>query len=186
MLIGVKRRIMEILYIGDFKKKNGPSMVDINLNKNFPKDLVVFHQIQKKIEVELLRKIIRCKAIVVSGNSFLGAFSLFLGRIFFKKNYLIMHGTLKIEKKFRVVPKYRYYIEVFSVFYTNKIIAVSKEFSEDLKALYPLKKKEIKYINNGVEKNKIQGLLKIKGKLWKFFKKENLKKKMVPQWEIKI
>ncbi|GLI56797.1 hypothetical protein PM10SUCC1_23110 [Propionigenium maris DSM 9537] len=156
---------MEILYIGDFKKKNGPSMVDINLNKYFPKDIVVFHQIQKKIELNLLKKIINCKIIVVSGISFLGAFSFILGKLFSKKNCLIMHGTLKLERKFRFVPRYRYYIELFSIFCATKIIAVSKKFSKDLKDLYPRKKNNIDYVNNGVEVKKKSNLSKVKGKV---------------------
>lgn len=154
---------MEILYIGDFLKKNGPSQVDINLTKNLLGVQVYKEQINKKFTFNFFKNLRKSSIIVISGVSFKGTITSILANIFSKKVVFIMHGALKIEKNYRCIPITRQIFEKIKIKASDKIVCVSKIFSENVKEIYNEDSSKITYINNGVNlkefcvpKNKIR------------------------------
>lgn len=145
---------MKVLYLGDFIKENGPSMVDINLTNKLG-DQVLKVQINKNLK-KALSEILSCDIINVSGVSVKGALYALIAKLCGKKVTYIMHGGLEIEKRYREVPKDRIICEKITIACAKKIICVSEKFEEIIKNTYNLKKTT--YINNGVE-------LKFKDKL---------------------
>lgn len=154
---------MEILYIGDFLKKNGPSQVDINLTQNLLGVQVYKEQINKKFTFNFFKNLRKSSIIVISGVSFKGTITSILANIFSKKVVFIMHGALKIEKNYRCIPITRQIFEKIKIKASDKIVCVSKIFSENVKEIYNEDSSKITYINNGVNlkefcvpKNKIR------------------------------
>lgn len=156
---------MGILYIGDFITKNGPSIVDINLTNNFEKNKIFKEQINKKINLNLIKKICFSDIILISGVSLKGLMSIVIGKIFFKKSLFIMHGSLKEEEKFHKVAFKRKAMEQLQLIFSNRIICVSELFSKKVKKIYRIEESKISFIDNGVEEKTV---VKIK------IKRENL------------
>lgn len=145
---------MEILYIGDFLKKNGPSQVDINLTQNLLGMQIYKEQINKKFTLNFLKNLKKSSIIVISGVSFKGTITSIFAKIFSKKVIFIMHGALKIEKNYRHIPLIRQIFEKIKIKTSDKIICVSKIFSENVKEIYNKDSSKITYINNGVNLEK--------------------------------
>jgi len=143
-----------VLYIGDFLKKNGPSRVDINITNNLNSLKINKEQINRKINVCFIKKIFISDIINVSGVSLKGLLALIFAKIFNKKSTFIMHGTLKIEKEYRKVKKYRIVMEYLQIKLANKIICVSKKLSDLVKKNYCLNNLAICHINNGIDLKK--------------------------------
>lgn len=142
---------IKVLYIGDYIKKNGPSIVDINLNKHFSSNDITREQINQKINFTFLNKIFNADIINVSGVSFKGVLAIIIAKFFFKKTTFIMHGSLVIEKKYRNISKYRILFEKLLIFFVDQIICVSENFANRIEKKYSLYKYKITYVNNGVK-----------------------------------
>lgn len=145
---------MEVLYIGDFISKNGPSIVDINLFNNLKKKGIKKEQINKKINKKFLKKIYLNRVILISGVSLKGLISIILGKLLKKNTLFIMHGSLKFESNFRKVSFKRKIIEYLQLEFSNKIICVSEGFSKKIKELYPKFSNKIIFINSGIDLKK--------------------------------
>lgn len=142
-----------VLYIGDFIKMNGPSMVDINLTKKLDDNMehLKREQINKNIDLHFFKKILKSESIHVSGVSIKGMLGLILGRILFRKTFLTMHGALKEEKNYRKIGFCRFIIERIEMFFSDKIIAVSKKHKELIEKKYLINYNKLCYINNGID-----------------------------------
>jgi glycosyltransferase involved in cell wall biosynthesis len=147
----VKKKVIAILYIGDFAKKNGPSIVDINITSHITD--IKKEQLDKNITISLFKKIINSDIINVSGVSAKGLFSMILARMFLKKATFIMHGSLKKEREFRAIKKHRFYLEYLQMRFATKIICVSNLLLDVVKGLYDnIDVGKICYIHNGADK----------------------------------
>lgn len=138
---------MRVLYLGDFIKQNGPSIVDINLTNKLGNQVLKV-QINKSLS-KVLNNIFSCDIVNVSGVSAKGALYALLAKLCGKKVTYIMHGGLEIERKYRKVSKDRIIYEKIIIACAKKVICVSEKFEENIKNTYNLKKTV--YINNGVE-----------------------------------
>ncbi|MGL5558920.1 MAG: glycosyltransferase family 4 protein [Paraclostridium dentum] len=138
---------MKVLYLGDFIKKNGPSMVDINLTNKIKNGLLKV-QINKDFK-NSIRQILACDIVNISGVSVKGAVYSFLAKLFGKKVTYIMHGGLKIEKNYSNISKQGIVCEKIIIMFSDKVICVSEKFEKIIKGTYNLKKTI--YINNGIE-----------------------------------
>lgn len=144
---------MRTLYIGDFIKFNGPSLVDIQLNNFFPKN-VEKEQINKIFNKDFFLKIIKADIIHVSGVSLKAVIALFLAKLMFKKTTFTMHGALKIEKKFKKISSLRILMEKIQIDLSNKIITVSEMYKNKIIKSYDnISHKKINCIYNGINKN---------------------------------
>ncbi len=138
---------MKILYLGDFKKMNGPSMVDINLTNKL-EDKVLKVQIDGKY-MPILKDIKNSDIVNISGVSAKGVVCSIFSKIYGKKVTYIMHGGLKIESKYRNIKFNRKLYEIIILKFSNKVICVSEKFEEKIKEEYNLK--NTTYINNGID-----------------------------------
>jgi glycosyltransferase involved in cell wall biosynthesis len=144
---------MRTLYIGDFIKYNGPSLVDIRLNDVFPEN-VEKEQINKVFNMNFFFKIIKADIIHVSGVSIKGVIALFLAKLMFKKTTFTMHGALKIEKKFKKISLLRILMEKIQIDLSNKIITVSEMYKNKIIKFYDnISHQKINCIYNGINKN---------------------------------
>jgi glycosyltransferase involved in cell wall biosynthesis len=115
----------KILYIGDFKKLNGPSKVDVSLVENLNGEITTFQSTSRDL-LKLIKLLLESKIIHVSGISFIGFLAICLSKLFFKKSSYTMHGSLKFESKSKYVAKYRLFYEKAILLFVNRIFIVSK------------------------------------------------------------
>jgi glycosyltransferase involved in cell wall biosynthesis len=142
-----------VLYIGDFKKLNGPSMVDVNLGHEFKKNGFKFTSFQasSKDYPALVRKTLKADVVHGSGVSFAFFVSLLFAKILRKKSTYTMHGSLEMEKKFRKVAFHRLILEKLILSLVDRIFPVSDMLGRDITA--PARK--IKPIPLGCNANSI-------------------------------
>lgn len=137
---------MKVLYLGDFKKKNGPSMVDINLTNKLDKKVIKV-QIDKNYK-STIKHIKSVDIVNISGVSMKGCIYSIISKIMRKKITYIMHGGIKIEKQYRSISKYRSIYENIIISLADKVICVSEKYENLVKKVYNINK--TLYINNGV------------------------------------
>lgn len=126
---------MQVLYIGDFLKKNGPSTVDLSIRNVFfeqKNSNVKFIQANQRLNLDIVKSLILADVIHVSGISFLGLLLVVLGRVLSKKTSLTMHGLLRLESQYRVVPKKRLYFEWLLIFFVDRIFPVSPLLAKEI------------------------------------------------------
>lgn len=147
---------MKILYIGDFLKKNGPSIVDINYKSFLSKDKSVDCEFyQSNFHWNLLQfffLVVRSERIIFSGISFYAFLSLLIG-VFFrdKKFFYICHGILKKEKNYSKVYWHRIFFEYFIFSRTNFIFSVSNLLKEEIKKYFYVDDGKIIVHHNGYD-----------------------------------
>lgn len=126
---------MRVLYVGDFIKRNGPSAVDIsirNVLENKVNRKVNFIQSNEGLNFRIMGLFLNSDLVHVSGVSFIGLVLVVLGRILNKKTTFTMHGFLKIESKYRVVPKKRMIVERLLMLVVDRIFPVSSILARDI------------------------------------------------------
>lgn len=143
---------MKIIYLGDFIKKNGPSMVDINLTDNLNKKIEKIIKVQiNKSYFSHMKNIKEVDVISISGVSGKGCIYCIAGRLMKKTVTYTMHGALKIEEQYTKVRVQRKLYEYLLTKLSNKVICVSENFKNDVSNLYDIK--DVTHINNGVNIN---------------------------------
>jgi len=146
---------MKILYIGDFIKKNGPSIVDLNYRKYLAKTIkksLFFQATNYKELPKLIADINKYDYIIISGVSFTGALVVFIAKsVFNKPVYYICHGLLKYESKFTKVNMRRFAFEKIIMNNSKSILAVSNLLKEKLSRLYKINHKKVQVQYNGIE-----------------------------------
>ena len=135
------------IYIGDFKKLNGPSQVDVSLLKFLTREVAPFQSTNRNI-VKLLVLITRSKRVHVSGLSFIGLLAILISKLLMKKSSYTMHGSLRFESISKEVPIHRLLIEKAILFFSDEIIVVSSLMLRFVKVY----KDKVKIIPNGFEK----------------------------------
>lgn len=124
-------------------------MVDKSLLK-INREIYALQATKKKLSINDLKAIIACDICHISAVSVLGLLVGFLCKICGKKVTFTMHGTLLLEKKFRIVPSRRIFLEAMLIRLANKIFTVSSVLSQQVKNLYKNIDHKIVAIPNGV------------------------------------
>jgi glycosyltransferase involved in cell wall biosynthesis len=142
---------MNIAYIGDFKKLNGPSVVDVQLTEHVSNASIERIESDKSTFNGFLSAIKECDIVVVSGVSLKGTLGFLLGLLLNKKRHYIMHGALQIEKDFRKIRLHRFFLERLLIGSANYITCVSRPLKEMVERKYTDSINKISFINNGID-----------------------------------
>lgn len=145
----------KIVYIGDLKKKNGPSNVDRRLLENL--DVLFVQSTDYKKLFSTLRSLFKVK-IIHSSNLNAISVMLFIFAIFFnKKRTLFLHGLIKEEGKYRKIKLRRYFMEYILILLSNKIFVNSPLLkSQALNNYKSIIRNDLTVIPNPIEFNKHQ------------------------------
>jgi hypothetical protein len=156
---------MNVLYIGDFKKKNGPSIIDINYRKELEEKEYNIKFIQSndyKSIKEYFFRIHQYELLHISGISFLGILFMLIFKILNKKVVYLAHGTLMYEKKYSNTPRKRLFWEKLLIHFSDNVLTVSKLLKEKILKYYKIKEKIIIQYNGVFITNTIENIKKDK------------------------
>ncbi|MEZ8302215.1 glycosyltransferase family 4 protein [Vibrio splendidus] len=143
---------MKIFYVGDFTSNNGPATVNKEVVARV-KSTVYHCQSNSWLAKPFTDLINFCYSDVVhvSAVSLKGLFFSFLGFLFLKKRFFLMHGSLITESKYKQVSLIRLMIERLLVLLSSKVITVSILLKEKVLILYRVRdENKIIAIPNGV------------------------------------
>lgn len=123
---------MNVLYIGDFIKNNGPATVDKNLKKNLPTNVNYcqsndFSTILRDIKYLLSSDVVHC-----SGVSFKALILFILSLCLLKKRTFTMHGYLLKELENRSVSSFRILMEKILIVLASRIFPVSENLKNSV------------------------------------------------------
>ena len=161
---------MRYLFIGATDGNTGPSNVNKGIVANLTHDfLVVNMQGKVKKYLNVITNIFRCDAVVVSGLSKVGLFSIKLAKCLRKKSIYIMHGCYEIETYLNKlnVEQYNLRMERYILHNADLILPVSKRYSILIQEKYPYCKGRTAYLHNGVNYIDLEhnGIMREKGRI---------------------
>ena len=135
---------MRILFIGGYKSPGGPNEVNRNLLKHIADKVVALKSRYRKIQVlESILPIFRCDIVIFSGLMFTPV-QLRLAKALKKKIIYIMHGCSKIENG-HIDER-----EESILSDSDRILCVSKTYSELIQKLYPKFSNKVFVLFNGI------------------------------------
>ena len=139
-------------FVGDLITDTGPGIVNKNIirvsNERF---LYSKSNNRSNRIINLIKKINKTNIYLISGISKENLIVIILAKIFRKKTVYLMHGSLKIENHINGDRNSKSEkIEFFTLKHSDKIICVSKKFSNIIKNKYPQWENKIDYSYNGV------------------------------------
>lgn len=140
--------------LGDWRKNAGPTNVNKSLINNSDKNMGYI-----KSSNLFIKKIERYKwlfypIVIISGGATKLEIKLF--KLFRKKIIYIMHGCLRYECKINKFPisEKKLMAERLILSTSDKIVCVSKRYSEWVKKEFPEYSHKIDFVNNGITLNK--------------------------------
>ena len=148
---------MEYLFLGSIGGNAGPSNVNKGIVPNLSEHFRICAADNKNKVVKYLLafwQVICCKAVVVSGVSKLGVYTVKFAKLLHKKTIYIMHGCYDIETILNedVRDPVELKKEQTILHTADLILPVSKRYAEFIQEKYPFCKGRTSYLHNGVEK----------------------------------
>ncbi len=142
---------MKVFFVGKYIENSGPCNVNRALINAADKRLMYLHEKSKPVMLlEAIKCLKSCDIVVISGIC--SEWILRLIRLYKKKYLYILHGDLIYENEINKekIPK-RVLNTQWRIFReTERIICVSEKYAQWVQLRYPLYKKKITFVNNGL------------------------------------
>lgn len=144
------------LFIGETAANTGPSNVNKGIISNLSEAfLAVTCENKVKKYLSVLRNIVGCKVVVVSGMSKVGTLAIVLAKLLQKKSIYIMHGCYEIEAAFFTgtsPDEESLKREQCVLKKVDRILAVSKSYAGMIQKRYAVCRRKTGYLHNGVDR----------------------------------
>lgn len=123
----------EYLFVGATDGNTGPANVNKGIVANLPSDFCIANNVNKiRKYFEAFVGVIKCKVIIVSGMSKVGACAIKLAKLLNKKTIYIMHGCYEIETALNeaVVDANSIQMEQYILHNVDLLLPVSERYSQ--------------------------------------------------------
>ena len=143
------------LFVGGTNGNTGPANVNKGIVANLSDAFCIADSVNKvKKYIDAFIGVVRCKVIVVSGMSKVGAYAIKLAKLLNKKTVYIMHGCYEMECALNesTVDENSLQMEQYILRSVDLLLPVSERYSKMIQEKYPFCKGKTAYLHNGVEK----------------------------------
>ena len=145
----------EFLFVGGTNGNTGPANVNKGIVANLSDAFFIANSTNKiKKYIDAFVGVVRCKVVVVSGMSKVGAYAIKLAKLLNKKTVYIMHGCYEMECALNesALDENSLQMEQYILHSVDLLLPVSERYSQIIQEKYPFCKGKTAYLHNGVEK----------------------------------